>query len=263
MELRAPSHWQTLDFVSDLHLQDSYPRTLRGFIDYLDTSPADAIFILGDLFEFWIGDDWIDEPQDAHRQCLDAMARAGQRLALHIMRGNRDFLMGPRLMEVCGAHDLPDPVTLVFSGERIVLSHGDALCTGDIRYQEFRQLSRADAWQRNFLAEPLAGRKSRMLGMRAQSEANKKASTTFFDVDNHAALALLQRCQASTLVHGHTHKPDRHALDAQHTRWVLTDWDLDGSTPRSGVLRLRAAAHSRQAAATPGPLRWERVAGSG
>ena len=220
MELHAPNHWQTLDFVSDLHLQDSYPRTLRGFIDYLDSSPADAIFILGDLFEFWVGDDWIDEPQDAHRQCLDALARAGRRLALHIMR--------------------------------IVLGHGDALCTGDTRYQEFRQLSRAEEWQRNFLAEPLAGRTSRMLGMRQQSEANKKASTMFFDVDDHAALALLQQCRASTLVHGHTHKPDHHTLDAAHTRWVLTDWDLDGDTPRSGVLRLRAV--------TPGPLRWERVA---
>lgn len=258
MELRAPSHWQTLDFVSDLHLQDSSPRTLQGFVDYLDTTQADAVFVLGDLFEFWIGDDWMDAPQDAHRQCLDALARAGQRLALHIMRGNRDFLMGRSLMQFCGAHDLPDPLTLVFGGERIVLSHGDALCTGDIRYQEFRQLSRADAWQRNFLAEPLAGRKNRMLGMRQQSEANKKASTTFFDVDDQAALALLQQCAATTLVHGHTHKPDHHTLDAQHTRWVLTDWDLDGSMPRAGVLRVCPSPDS--AAAKPPALRWARIA---
>lgn len=260
MELQAPSHWQTLDFVSDLHLQNSSPHTLGAFVNYLDTSPADAIFILGDLFEFWIGDDWIDEPQDAHRQCLDALARAGRRLALHIMRGNRDFLMGPRLMALCGAQDLPDPMTLVLSGERIVLCHGDALCIGDTRYQEFRRISRDLAWQANFLAEPLAGRKSRMLDMRVQSEANKKASTTFFDVDDQAALALLQQSHATTLVHGHTHKPDRHVLDAEHTRWVLTDWDLDGPLPRSGVLRLRTGSDNPRAAASPGPLHWERVA---
>lgn len=261
MELHAPTHWRTLDFVSDLHLQDSVPRTLQGFVDYLDTSPADAIFVLGDLFEFWIGDDWIDEPEDAHRQCLDALARAGQRLALHIMRGNRDFLMGPRLMTLCGARDLSDPMTLVFGGERIVLSHGDALCTGDTRYQEFRQLSRSPAWQHNFLAEPLGERKNRMRGMRQQSEANKKASTQFFDVDDQAARSLLAQCGARVLVHGHTHKPDCHRLDAGHMRWVLTDWDLDAAAaPRGGVLRLRAETQDPLDAVAPGSLRWERIA---
>ena len=255
MQLDAPTRWKTLDFVSDLHLQDSSPRTVHGFIDYLDKTPADAVFVLGDLLEYWIGDDWIEDPQDAHRLCFDALARAGARLNLYIMRGNRDFLMGPRVMRHCQAQDLPDPTTLVFAGQRIVLSHGDGLCTGDTRYQEFRKLSRSSAWQHDFLSEPLAGRKDRMLGMRAQSEANKKASTTFFDVDKRAALALLQSCQSNTLVHGHTHRPDCHALSAQHVRWVLSDWDLDAATPRASVLRLRAEA----AGAAPSALRWERL----
>ena len=255
MQLDAPSRWKTLDFVSDLHLQDSSPRTLHGFIDYLDKTPADAVFVLGDLLEYWIGDDWIEDPQDAHRLCFEALARAGARLNLYIMRGNRDFLMGPRVMRHCQAQDLPDPTTLVFGGQRIVLSHGDGLCTSDTRYQEFRKLSRSSAWQHDFLSEPLAGRKDRMLGMRAQSEANKKASTTFFDVDNRAALALLQSRQSHTLVHGHTHRPDCHALSAQHVRWVLSDWDLDAATPRSSVLRLRA----EPAGAAPSALRWERL----
>ena len=255
MQLDAPSRWKTLDFVSDLHLQDSSPRTLQGFIDYLDKTPADAVFVLGDLLEYWIGDDWIEDPQDAHRLCFEALARAGARLNLYIMRGNRDFLMGPRVMRHCQAQDLPDPTTLVFGGQRIVLSHGDGLCTSDTRYQEFRKLSRSSAWQHDFLSEPLAGRKDRMLGMRAQSEANKKASTTFFDVDNRAALALLQSRQSHTLVHGHTHRPDCHALSAQHVRWVLSDWDLDAATPRASVLRLRA----EPAGAAPSALRWERL----
>ena len=255
MQLDAPSRWKTLDFVSDLHLQDSSPRTLQGFIDYLDKTPADAVFVLGDLLEYWIGDDWIEDPQDAHRLCFEALARAGARLNLYIMRGNRDFLMGTRVMRHCQAQDLPDPTTLVFGGQRIVLSHGDGLCTSDTRYQEFRKLSRSPAWQHDFLSEPLAGRKERMLGMRAQSEANKKASTTFFDVDNRAALALLQSRQSHTLVHGHTHRPDCHALSAQHVRWVLSDWDLDAATPRSSVLRLRA----EPAGAAPSALRWERL----
>jgi UDP-2,3-diacylglucosamine hydrolase len=255
MQLDAPTRWKTLDFVSDLHLQDSTPRTVHGFIDYLDKTPADAVFVLGDLLEYWIGDDWIEDPQDAHRLCFEALARAGERLNLYIMRGNRDFLMGPRVMRHCQAQDLPDPTTLVFAGQRIVLSHGDGLCTSDTRYQEFRKLSRSSAWQHDFLSEPLAGRKDRMLGMRAQSEANKKASTTFFDVDKRAALALLQTCQSHTLVHGHTHRPDCHALSAQHVRWVLSDWDLDAATPRASVLRLRAEA----AGAAPSALRWERL----
>ena len=255
MQLDAPSRWKTLDFVSDLHLQDSSPRTLQGFIDYLDKTPADAVFVLGDLLEYWIGDDWIENPQDAHRLCFEALARAGARLNLYIMRGNRDFLMGPRVMRHCQAQDLPDPTTLVLGGQRIVLSHGDGLCTSDTRYQEFRKLSRSPAWQHDFLSEPLAGRKERMLGMRAQSEANKKASTTFFDVDNRAALALLQSRQSHTLVHGHTHRPDCHALSAQHVRWVLSDWDLDAATPRASVLRLRA----EPAGAAPSALRWERL----
>ncbi|NBW24147.1 MAG: UDP-2,3-diacylglucosamine diphosphatase [Betaproteobacteria bacterium] len=255
MELDAPTRWKTLDFVSDLHLQDSCPRTLQGFVDYLDRTSADAVFVLGDLFEFWIGDDWIEDPQEAHRLCFEALARAGARLNLYIMRGNRDFLMGTRLMRACQAQDLPDPTTLVFAGQRIVLSHGDGLCTGDTRYQEFRQLSRSPAWQREFLSEPLAGRKNRMLGMRAQSEANKKTSTAFFDVDHRAALALLQARQSQTLVHGHTHMPDCHAISEQHVRWVLSDWDLDAATPRGHVLRLRAAP----AGAASAPLRWERL----
>jgi len=256
MELVAPSRWKTLDFVSDLHLQDSSPRTLQGFIDYLDKTPADAVFVLGDLFEFWIGDDWIEDPQEAHRLCFDALARAGARLNLFVMRGNRDFLIGARLMRTCQAQDLPDPTTWVFGGQRIVLSHGDGLCTGDTRYQEFRQLSRSAAWQRDFLSEPLAGRRDRMLGMRKQSEANKKATMTFFDVDNRAALALLRARQSHTLIHGHTHLPACHALSAQHVRWVLSDWDLDASTPpRGSVLRLRA-----ETLGTPAALHWERLA---
>lgn len=253
MELQAAPGWKTLDFVSDLHLQDSSPRTLQGFIDYLDTSCADAVFVLGDLFEFWIGDDWMDAPQEAHQQCLDALARAGARLDLHIMRGNRDFLMGPRLMQYCKARDLPDPTTLVFQGQRIVMSHGDALCTGDTAYLAFRTLSRAASWQSEFLSVPLAQRVQRMLELRRQSEASKSARTIYFDVETDPALALLQDCAAATLVHGHTHKPDCHNLDAVHTRWVLSDWDLDAASPRASVLRLQAGAGNSK-------LRWERLA---
>ena len=256
MELQAAPGWKTLDFVSDLHLQDSSLRTLQGFIDYLDNTHANAVFVLGDLFEFWIGDDWMDAPQAAHQRCLDALARAGARLDLHIMRGNRDFLMGPRLMQYCQARDLPDPTTLVFQGQRIVLSHGDALCTGDTAYLAFRALSRAASWQSEFLSVPLAQRVQRMLELRRQSEASKSARTIYFDVEADAALALLRSCSAATLVHGHTHQPDCHTLDAGHTRWVLSDWDLEAPVPRASVLRL-------QAGTADAPLHWERLAPPG
>ena len=171
------------------------------------------------------------------------------------MRGNRDFLVGPAFLAACGVQDLPDPVTLIFGGQRWLLSHGDALCLDDAPYQQFRQQVRQPAWQRQFLARPLAERQAIARHMRGQSSARQQAMNQWADVDADAARALLAAARAPVLIHGHTHRPASHTLGAGLSRVVLSDWCLDAPAPRAEVLRLRPgqppARISPQAALTP------------
>ena len=145
-ELTAPSHWRTVDFISDLHLQASEPATVAAFRHYLQTTPADALFILGDLFEVWVGDDAIDEPGSFEAEGCAALLAASRRLPLFFMHGNRDFLAGPSFLQRTGMVGLAEPTVLVFDGQRIVLSHGDLLCLDDVDYQRFRVQARSSAW---------------------------------------------------------------------------------------------------------------------
>ena len=244
-ELAAPSHWRTVDVISDLHLQASESATVAAWQRYLQTTEADALFILGDLFEVWVGDDAIHEPGSFEAQGCAALQAAAQRLPVYFMQGNRDFLAGPAFLAHCGITGLADPTVLVFQGQRFVLSHGDLLCLDDVDYQRFRVQARSAEWQQRFLAQPLATRRTQARGIRQESEARKHSGATYADVDTPAAIAWLQAAGAHTLIHGHTHHPATHPLAPGLQRVVLSDWDLAAHPPRAEVLRLSATGLQR------------------
>jgi len=248
-ELEAPAAWGTVDFISDLHLTADEPLTFAVWQRYLETTRADAVFILGDLFEVWVGDDAVNPSASPvlsfEDRCMQVMAAAGDRLALFFMHGNRDFLVGQRLMDRCHATLLQDPTVLHFVDQRYLLSHGDALCLADTEYLQFRQQVRSAAWQDSFLAKPLAERQSIARGLRAQSEARKQSGQTYADVDTDAAKDWLKAADAYTLIHGHTHQPSQHELGDKQRRVVLSDWDAAANPPRAEVLRLTSAGLQR------------------
>lgn len=256
-ELVAPSHWRTVDFISDLHLQASEPATVAAWQNYLRTTPADALFILGDLFEVWVGDDALDEPGSFEAQACALLHAASQRHALYFMHGNRDFLIGKHFARCTGATLLHDPTVLVWHDQRLLLSHGDALCLDDVDYQRFRMEARSAGWQRNFLAQSLAQRRAQARGIRQQSEARKQSGAPYADVDGPAAVTWLNAARAQTLIHGHTHRPASHQLAPTQQRLVLSDWDATAQPPRLELLRLSIAGSSvptleRLQAITPG-----------
>ena len=242
MELQAPSRWRCADFISDLHLHAADSATFAAWAAYMRSTPADAVFILGDLFEVWVGDDAARATGSFESRCVAVLRETAARLALFIMQGNRDFLMGPDLMAQCQATALPDPTTLVFAGQRWLLSHGDALCVDDTEYQTFRRQVRSAAWQQSFLAQSLEQRLAIARGIRETSESRKRGTTAYADVDGAAALALLEANQANQLIHGHTHKPGQHPLAVERVRTVLSDWDANATPPRAEVLRLSLQA---------------------
>ena len=248
-EINAPAGWCTVDFISDLHLHASEPSTFDVWQHYLQRTPANAVFILGDLFEAWVGDDVVNDTAtnttNFETRCADNLQAAGRRLALFFMHGNRDFLVGQALMTRCHARLLQDPCTLVFNAQRWLLSHGDALCLDDVPYQKFRQVVRSAQWQADFLAKPLAVRQTTARQMRLQSEASKHASATFADADTSMTLRWLAKARANTLIHGHTHQPADHALSGYQRRVVLSDWDAAATPPRAEVLRLSAGGLQR------------------
>ncbi|MCW5220525.1 UDP-2,3-diacylglucosamine diphosphatase [Verminephrobacter aporrectodeae subsp. tuberculatae] len=250
--LCAPAHWRRVDFISDLHLQAGAPdarvSTRSLWQHYLQTTPADALFILGDLFEVWVGDDALHETGSFEaRVCADLQA-AARRLPVWFMQGNRDFLAGAAFLGHCGIAALADPAVLVFGGQRILLSHGDLLCLEDRDYQRFRLQVRSAAWQQRFLAQPLAVRRAQARSMRQESEARKRLGAPCADVDAAAAIAWLNAADARTLVHGHTHQPAEHALAPGLQRLVLSDWDAAATPARAEALRLSAAGWQRLAA---------------
>jgi UDP-2,3-diacylglucosamine hydrolase len=173
---------------------------------------------------------------------LRAAASARPVFFLH---GNRDFLVGEGLARATGVQLLADPTVLAFAGRRWLLSHGDALCLGDTDYLRFRDQVRDPAWQRDFLARPLAERQAVAQALRAQSQERKRSGQPYADVDRDEALAWMEAAQADTLVHGHTHKPGAHDLGRGRMRLVLTDWDLAAQPARAEALRLSAAGAHR------------------
>ena len=233
--VQAPAHWQRVDFMSDLHLDASEAATFDAWAHYMAHTPADALFILGDLFEVWVGDD----NQDPFAlQCMAVLKATAQRMPVYFMCGNRDFLVGAALLNATGMQGLNDPTVLDLgaTGPRILLSHGDALCLDDHDYLTFRAQVRQPEWQAAFLAKPLAERQAYARSIRQQSEARKQTHTDYADVDTAAARAWLTASHAQVLIHGHTHKPASHDLSHGLSRWVLSDWHATSQPPRLEVL---------------------------
>ncbi len=240
-EYAADAAWRRVDFVSDIHLTAAMPRTFDAFAAYLRSTRADAVFILGDLFDVWVGDDARDLPFE--RRCFDLLADASARRQLAFMAGNRDFLLGSAALRDAGMAALADPTLFDAWGQRLLLSHGDALCLDDTAYQAFRREVRGSAWQASFLARPLARRLEIAADIRRESRA-RRAVDGAGDVDTAEAVRWLHAFGAAELVHGHTHRPGSEALAPGHKRHVLADWDLDDGD-RAEVLRLTRAGLQR------------------
>lgn len=236
--LKAPAAWHTVDLISDLHLQASESATFDAWRAYMASTPADAVLILGDLFEVWVGDD--AAAQDPFLQaCADVLRQTAQHAHVAFMPGNRDFLVGPDFLASCGVQPLTDPTLLELASQRILLSHGDALCLDDKPYQAFRLQARSPEWQQAFLAKPLAERQEFARSLRALSESQKHEGMSFADADLDMSLFWLAQAQADRLVHGHTHRPADHAL-GHAQRYVLSDWSLDHQPFRAQVFRLNS-----------------------
>lgn len=253
-ELHAPAHWRVVDFISDLHLQASEAQTVQALEHYLAHTHADAVFILGDLFEVWVGDDGVQGQDDDARfeqHCIEMLRAAATQRAMHFMHGNRDFLFGPAAAGAAGLTLLEDPTVLTFGGQRWLLTHGDALCLDDRDYLQFRAQVRTTAWQQNFLAQPLAERRAFARGLRQQSERRKQSGVAYADVDAPLARDWLQAAAAADLIHGHTHKPADHTLGTGRHRYVLSDWDAAVTPPRGEVLRLSNEAGPAQVRRLP------------
>jgi UDP-2,3-diacylglucosamine hydrolase len=242
-ELHAPSRWTAIDLLSDLHLQAGLPRTTAAWAQHLTATPAQAVILLGDIFEIWVGDD-AAEPGSFEAECAAILREASRSKTLYFMAGNRDFLVGPDFLARCGVQALADPTVLVAFGQRWLLSHGDALCLDDVDYQAFRRQVRDPAWQQGFLAQPLAQRRELAARMRAASEARKREQGVegYGDLDVQATLVWLAAAHSPALIHGHTHRPADHALPHGAQRHVLSDWDFDtpGPAARGDVIRLSA-----------------------
>jgi len=251
-EFHAPSGWRGIDFLSDLHLSESTPRTFQALAMHLRCTEADAVFILGDLFEVWVGDDARHEGFEA--ECTAMLAEASAHRFIGFMAGNRDFLVGADMLKHCGVMPLADPTVLsAFDGQRLLLSHGDALCLSDTAYQRFRAEVRTPEWRQRFLAQPLPRRREQAREIRAESRRLKMrhGAGEWFDVDADETRRWMHLAGADRLVHGHTHLPARHPMGGSLVRYVLSDWDCDhpAGHPRGDVLRWRREGFSRMAPA--------------
>ena len=221
-------------FISDLHLSEDQPDITRLFLRFAHhTAPlADALYILGDLFEYWAGDDDRDTP--FHRQITSALSEVSrQNTPVFIMHGNRDFLMDEQLAQACNATLLQDPIVVDLYGTPTLLTHGDAMCTDDVQYQAFRRQVRQPAWRNNFLAQPLAQRKARIEQLRKMSEEQKQSkSTDIMDVNLASVAGQFRAYHYPRMIHGHTHRQKHHLHEVDGKsceRWVLGDWHATGN----------------------------------
>ncbi len=244
-----------IHFISDLHLSPLTPAVTRIFIDFLHSlaDRAEHLYILGDLFEVWPGDDCLDDPQEGfNRQIVDALRLLSESgVGISLMHGNRDFLLGETFSARSGVRLLPDPSVLSLSSWQLVLSHGDELCTDDSDYQVFRAQVRRPEWKTAFLAKSLDERKKIAAALRLQSENVKRQKSTqvpyLMDLNPAATDDFLRQYGYATLIHGHTHRPATHdhIVDGIHVeRWVLADWhDQQGESIVWDGHRLRREIH--------------------
>lgn len=223
-------------FVSDVHLQPERPDTVRRFRAYLagPARAAAALYILGDLFEYWIGDDCLQVPGAFEEDLCADLARLRETgTAVRFIAGNRDFLIGSGFAAASRAELLPEECLVSLSGKNALLLHGDTLCTDDGKYQDFRRLVRSPLWQTDFLARPLAERLAEVASLRERSrQAISEKSAAIMDANPEAVAAAFRRTNADCIIHGHTHRQGRHEQEADgrlRQRWVLGDWDLAGN----------------------------------
>ncbi len=228
-------------FISDLHLDESRPDITALFLRFVEeqAGAAEALYVLGDLFEAWVGDDETSALAAVVRGALAALTARG--VSLHVLRGNRDFLIGPRFAADTGARLLADPCVIMLHGEPTLLMHGDLLCTDDAAYQAFRRQVRDPDWQENFLSQPLAVRETFAAKARAGSQQHQaglmqdKTLESITDVAPAAVVATMVRYGVTRLIHGHTHRPAMHSLTVAGQparRIVLGDWYTQGSVLR-------------------------------
>ena len=223
-----------VDFLSDVHLDANEVATFNAWAHHLKTTPADALFILGDLFEVWIGDDTQDP---FHLQCMEVLRTTAKRIPVFFMCGNRDFLVGSHWLQSTGVQGMQDPYVLELAKQKVLLSHGDALCIDDTDYMAFRKQVRSSAWQESFLAKPLSERQQIAKDLRTQSKARQQKQTDYVDVDANTARVWLHENDCKLLIHGHTHRPASHDLGNGLSRMVLSDWEALATPPRLEVLR--------------------------
>jgi UDP-2,3-diacylglucosamine hydrolase len=224
-------------FISDLHLTGERPEANEQFFRFLneEAAGAHALCVLGDLFEYWIGDDELDasDGDPLARKAVRALrALADSGVAVHFMHGNRDLLIGRRFAEAAGISLLEDPTVLPVAGMPTLLMHGDTLCTDDHDYQAWRRTARSPQWQSEFLAAPLAERRKRILQMREKSrEVVAAKPAEIMDVNAAAVRDAFRKHNVRRLIHGHTHRSAFHKVEvngARCERWVLPDWYGDG-----------------------------------
>lgn len=237
----------TARFISDLHLRAERPDLVQRFAAFLAETAAaniDSLFILGDLFEYWIGDDDLADPFNAD-VCSLLRSTADMGTSLYFIAGNRDFLIGPRFAAAARMILLEDTVKVGAGGTATLLLHGDTVCTDDLPYQEFRRMVRAEEWQQRFLARPLAERRAEVENLRRRSaEAMQGKTAEIMDANPDAIRAALGSHGCRRLIHGHTHRPghDVYDLPSGHAeRYVLSDWD----TGRGDALEIDATGVRR------------------
>ncbi len=212
-------------FIADLHLQDERPELTRAFLHFLQRKArqADALYILGDLFEAWVGDDDPGDCGTAVIQGIKQLSDAG--VPVYVQHGNRDFLLGQLFAEQSGARLLPEWLIVTPYQRPLLLMHGDQLCLDDQAYQQFRQQVRSDQWQQQFLSKPLAERRAIAQQLRTlSSENNQQKSMAIMDVNTAEVHRVMAEHGSDILIHGHTHRPAIHDLDHHRSRIVLGDW---------------------------------------
>ncbi|WP_306392170.1 UDP-2,3-diacylglucosamine diphosphatase [Telluria beijingensis] len=228
-------------FISDLHLQVSHPRTVDAFLAFLAERAvqAERLYLLGDIFEYWAGDDDLDDP--FNRRIVDALRAVHDAgTAVCWMAGNRDFLVGADFARAAGLSLLQEPHVIEAGARRVALVHGDAECTLDTGYMAFRAQVRQPAWQAQFLGMPLAQRKAIITGLREGSrEAQTEKLYETMDVTPDAIDAVFAATGADVIIHGHTHRPAVHE-HGDKLRYVLPDWELDADPVRGGWIALHA-----------------------
>ena len=214
-------------FISDLHLHPQRPAALRAFAEFLQNySHCERLFILGDLFDVWVGDDDDSDIAQSVAQLLRSFTEAGPELFL--MQGNRDFLLGDTYCHSAGGQLVPDPVVIDLQGIPTLLMHGDSLCTDDADYQAFRKMVRDPTWRAQTLSHSLDERRDLAKDLRSKSkESNSLKAMDIMDVSESAVVEAMQSHGVEQMIHGHTHRPARHQV-ITGTRWVLGDWDEFG-----------------------------------